>query len=198
MILYGRGLSRSFRCVWALLEADVPFEYVYVDRANLPDNYQALNSQIKVPTLVDGDLVSTESAAIVNYAAALSKLPLMPTAPKSRAAYDDLCYFVMTELEQPLWSIGKHQFAIPEEYRIEAMLKTARWEFEKAQTALLKRFDGSGYVLNNEFSMADVLLGQTLNWAIRFEMDVDQGLRDYRGRMFDRPACVAALKMVEV
>lgn len=195
MILYGRGQSRSFRCVWAFLEADVPFEYVSVDRSQLPDNYLQLNPQTKVPTLVDesAGLVLNESAAIVNYAGELSELDLIP---EQRANFDELCYFVMTELEQPLWTIGKHRFAIPEEYRIEAMIKTATFEFEKAQSALQMRFDTEAYGLGETFSLADILLAQTLNWAQRFEMNVDENLLDYRDRMYARPACVKALEMV--
>jgi glutathione S-transferase len=196
MKLYGRGQSRSFRCVWAFFEAEVPFEYINVAGSNLPDNYSTLNTQIKVPTLVDGDLVLNESAAIVNYAGRLSKQMLIPDEPRARASYDDMCYFVMTEFEQPLWSIGKHRFAIPEEYRIEDMFKTATWEFQKAQAALLQKFDGIGFVLGDDFSMADVLLAQTLNWAVRFEMDVDDGLKSYRDRLFERPACVTALNII--
>ena len=195
MILYGRGQSRSFRCLWALLESGVQFEYIHVDRENLPDNYQGLNSQIKVPTLVDEDLVLNESAAIVNYAGQLASSELIPTEIKRRAYYDEICYFIMTELEQALWSIGKHMFAIPEEYRLKAMLKTAKWEFEKAQTALQVRLADRDFAVGTTFTLADVLLAQTLNWAVRFEMPVDQNLLAYRDRLYGRSACQRAQKM---
>jgi glutathione S-transferase len=29
-----------------------------------------------------------------------------------RARYDEIAFFVMSDLEQPLWSIGKHQFVL--------------------------------------------------------------------------------------
>ena len=196
MILYGRGQSRSFRGVWALLEADIPFEYVSVNSSNLPENYLQLNPQTKVPTLVDEDagLVLNESAAIVNYAGSLSEIELIP---EQRADYDELCYFVMTELEQPLWTIGKHSFALPEEHRVEAMLSTAKFEFEKAQSALQSRFYTEAYGLGEQFTLADVLLAQTLNWAERFKMEVDENLIDYRDRMYQRPACIKGLKLIE-
>tara|TARA_R110002072_G_scaffold5527_10_gene35428 strand:+ start:172 stop:717 length:546 start_codon:yes stop_codon:yes gene_type:complete len=178
-----------------LLESGVQFEYIHVDRENLPDNYQGLNSQIKVPTLVDEDLVLNESAAIVNYAGQLASSELIPTEIKRRAYYDEICYFIMTELEQPLWSIGKHMFAIPEEYRLKAMLKTAKWEFEKAQTALQVRLADRDFAVGTTFTLADVLLAQTLNWAVRFEMPVDQNLLAYRDRLYGRSACQQAQKM---
>jgi glutathione S-transferase len=196
MILYGRGQSRSFRCLWALLEADVQFEYVSVDPESLPENYSKLNSQIKVPTLVDDELVLNESAAIVNYAGQLTKKELIPQDVKGRAAFDEISYFVMTEFEQPLWSMGKHMFALPEEHRIEDVLKTAKWEFEKAQTALQTKLNGREFAVGASFTLADVLLAQTLNWAVRFKMPVDDNLVAYRDRLYERAACQKALGMI--
>ena len=107
--LYGSGQSRSFRALWALEEAGLDFEYVEVTREILGSaDYKAMNPQSKIPTLVDGSLVLTESAAIVNYAASLSIQSLIPADATARAEYDDLCYFVMTDFEQPLWTKGKH------------------------------------------------------------------------------------------
>jgi len=111
--LYGSGQSRSFRALWALEEAGLNFEYVEVTAQFIAsDDYKALNSQSKIPTLVDGALVLTESAAIVNYVASLSDRSLMPEEGPARAEYDDFCYFIMTDFEQPLWTKGKHSFAL--------------------------------------------------------------------------------------
>jgi len=63
-ILYGRGQSRSFRCLWALIEAEVAFEYVEVTPETVPENYALFNSQGKVPALVDDSFCLTESAAM--------------------------------------------------------------------------------------------------------------------------------------
>ena len=195
--LYGSGQSRSFRALWALEEAGLEYEYIGVTKEILASaDYKALNSQSKIPTLVDGSLVLTESAAIVNYAAALSKRTLVPADAGARAEYDDLCYFVMTDFEQPLWTKGKHSFVLPEEQRQEAVIETAVWEFAKSQTALQQRIGSKEFAVGEQFSMADVLLSQTLNWAQRFEMDVAPELLAYKDRHYERPACVASLEKV--
>jgi len=195
--LYGGGQSRSFRALWALEEAGLDFEYVEVTRELLGSaDYKAINPQSKIPTLVDGSLVLTESAAIVNYAASLSSHSLIPADTAARAEYDDLCYFVMTDFEQPLWTMGKHRFALPEEQRKETVLDTAVWEFAKSQTALQQRMGNREFAVGEQFSMADVLLSQTLNWAQRFEMDVAPELLAYKDRHYERAACVASLKRV--
>ena len=196
MKMYGRGQSRSFRGVWALLECGVTFDYVHVDPATLDFDYSTINSQSKVPTLTDGDLVLSESAAIVNYAGNLSG-KFIPDDAAERAAYDNFCYFIMTDFEQPLWTMGKHRFALPEEQRQESILSTALFEFSKAQSALQTLWHDQPFALGETFTLADVLMAQTLNWAQRFEMDVDENLLAYRDRMYARDACQQALQLVE-
>ena len=135
MKLYGMGTSRSFRALWALEEAQLDFEYVPLEYGSSESGgmqsqaYLELNSQGKVPTLVDDDLIITESGAILNYLAARSDiLTLIPRQDlKLRARYDEICCFILTDLEQPLWTNGKHRFALPEAQRVEAILKTTSW-----------------------------------------------------------------------
>ncbi len=205
MKLYGMGKSRSFRALWALEEAGIEYEYVAVEFASSGENgalseaYQKLNSQGKVPTLVDGDLVLTESGAILNYIAGNSTdLTLIPSnSLKRRARYDEIMFFVQTELEQALWSNGKHRFALPEEYRIKEMLTTATFEFNKAMATLEHLFDGEGYVAGEEFTMADVMLAHTLTWAESFKFDVPEKFLTYRNKMYYRKGCKNAVKVVE-
>ena len=205
MKLYGMGKSRSFRALWALEEAGIEYEYVAVEFASsgengaLSEGYQKLNSQGKVPTLVDGDLVLTESGAILNYIAGNSTdLTLIPSnSLKRRARYDEIMFFVQTELEQALWSNGKHRFALPEEYRIKEMLTTATFEFNKAMATLEHLFDGEGYVAGEEFTMADVMLAHTLTWAESFKFDVPEKFLTYRNKMYYRKGCKNAVKVVE-
>jgi len=194
--VYGSGQSRSFRALWALHEAKVPCEHIQMTEAiRDSDEYRKLNPQLKVPTLVDGDLVLTESAAMVNYAGHLSD-GLMPTSPAERAEYDEICYFIMSDFEQPLWTIGKHRFALPEAQRREAIFDTAQWEFEKSELQLQRHLEGKAFAVGGRFTMADVLVAHTLNWAIRFEMTVAPSLQAYRDNHYAREACVASLAVV--
>ncbi|NQZ33828.1 MAG: glutathione S-transferase family protein [Oceanospirillaceae bacterium] len=203
MKLYGMGVSRSFRALWAAQEAGVELDYIIVafgstDKGGAQSNdYKQLNYQGKVPTLVDGDLVLTESAAVINYLA--NKAPQQNLIPKDgtsdRAKYDQMCYFIVTELEQPLWSKGKHKFALPEQYRVPDLIdRTLAFEFAKAQSTLLGLKSTSEFAVGDHFTMADVLLTQTLNWAQRFEFEIDASLLDYKERMMQREAYSAAMQ----
>jgi len=202
MKLYGVGKSRSFRTIWAAEEAGVDYEYVEVEFGGTGDNgsigstYRQLNFQGKVPTMVDGELVLTESAAIVNYIATKNAaLNLIPQAGSiDRALYDQLAFFVLTDLEQPLWTNGKHRFAIPEKWRVPQILETTKWEFEKSQKAL-KDLVGAEpeFAMGDRFTMADVLVAHTLTWAENFKFELFDGFREYKNRMTERAACQAAL-----
>jgi len=88
--------------------------------------YLKLNPQGKVPSLKHDDFVLTESAAILNYIDALADGQFIPSAAKARAKYDELAFFVLSELEQPLWTTGKHKFAIPEEHRVAQVRRNVR------------------------------------------------------------------------
>ena len=205
MKLYGMGQSRSFRALWALEESGLEYEYIAVEFGSSDsngvrsDDYKNLNYEGKVPTLVDGDFVIIESGAILNYIAAFCPtLNLIPSTDiNQRAKYDELCCFVLTELEQGLWSNGKHRFALPKEQRVPDMLSTATWEFNKAIKTLQNMFDGSSFIIGETFTMADVLLAQTLSWAESFKFEVPEDLLAYKNRMYARPACMRALKKLD-
>ncbi|RKZ95524.1 MAG: glutathione S-transferase family protein, partial [Gammaproteobacteria bacterium] len=144
LTLYGSNNTRSFRALWALEEAGLEYDYQQVRLGRPGKNgarsepYTQLNFQGKVPTLVDNDLVVTESAAILNYIATLvPNKKLIPLDDiKLRAHYDQLCFFVLSELEQPLWTSAKHSFALPKELRLADIDKTTQWEFNRAVGAL--------------------------------------------------------------
>ena len=206
MKLYGMQQSRSFRCLWALEESGLDYEYVPIklrtsgdqpDSAQHP-SYLAVNIQGKVPTLIDDKMILTESVAILNHIG--RKAPdsgLIPEGNlKAQAKYDELISFVLAELEQPLWSKGKHTFALPEEHRIPAMLETAKFEFAKAVRTLAHLLGENEFAIGNKFSIADILLAQTFNWAIRFEFDVPEKFINLRDNHYKRPSAVRALELV--
>ena len=72
MILYEFAPTRSSRARWMLQELGVEFEAIAVTLeagGHRRPEFLAVNPTGKVPALVDGDFVLTESAAIVLYLA---------------------------------------------------------------------------------------------------------------------------------
>jgi glutathione S-transferase len=206
MKLYGSNMTRSFRCNWAAEEAGLEYEYVKVkfgssdETGTNSETYLSINSQGKVPTLVDDSvegepLVLTESAAIVNYLAAKSGKALRPVASDivANAKYDELMFFIMADLEQPLWTNGKHRFAIPKAHRVADVLPTTIWEFEKSQKALTNLIgEAPTYALGDSFTMVDIMLAHTLMWGEAFNFKLLPGLKAYKDQMYQREACQRA------
>ena len=198
--LYGSGQSRSFRALWALEEAGIEYEYQSVEIGSNTNNgtqtyaYKQLNIQGKVPALTDGKLVLTESGAIVNYIAMQNLAAnLIPTDIVARAHYDQQCFFVLSELEQPLWTYSKHRFILPKEYRLKEISNAVYWEFEKAVNALEQQLSGKEFAVGNHFTMADILIAHTLRWADKAKFIVPEPLLNYTERMCERNAFKQAL-----
>jgi glutathione S-transferase len=196
LTLYGLPKTRSDRALWALEEKGAPykFEYVHLSKGEgRTPEFLALNPAGKIPLLVDGDVVVAESIAICNYIAdrCTGKAIAPAFATDERAHYDQWCSFAISELEQPLWTIAKHRFALPEEKRVPAIMATARWEFTVAAKRLAQGLEGRAFILGNTFSAADILLGHTLKWARAFEVPTEQAIVDaYADSLFARPAFV--------
>jgi glutathione S-transferase len=201
--VFGYPQTRSRRITWMLEELEQDYEFRLVD-FNKGDSksaeFLAINPAGKVPAMQDGELVLTESAAIVTYIG--DKFPqkrLVPgTGTAERGLYDQWSYFALTELEQPLWTMGKHRFAIPKEYRVPEIMKTAEWEFQQALSLLEKGLGNNEYILGSEFSAADILICHTLIWGINFKQVVEQdNLNQYVQRLRERDALKRAISKEE-
>jgi glutathione S-transferase len=196
--VYGMPRTRSTRILWALEELGLEYVFHSVDLAKgegQSPEFLKLNPGGKIPVLVDGDLVLSESAAICTYLGdKYSEAELVPRpGTRDRGVYDQWSYFVMTELEQPLWTIGKHKFVFPEEKRVPAIIDVALWEFQKAAAVLAKHLDGSDYLVGAAFSMVDILATHSLLWARAFKLPHHQELLDqYAERISGRTAFAKA------
>lgn len=196
--VYGMPRSRTTRVVWTLEELAVEYRCQLVDllkgEGQQPE-FLALNPSGKIPVLVDGDLVLSESAAICTYLG--DKYPEQALVPRpgtaERGKYDQWCYFVLSELEQPLWTIAKHKFVFPEEKRLPAIFEIAAWEFQRAAAILMQGLVERNYLVGESFTLADLLAAHTLVWARAFK--VPHGislLDDYEQRICARPAYLRA------
>lgn len=196
--VYGCANTRSHRAVWALEEAGAVCEYHKVDvftGAGRNPDYLALNPGGKVPALVNGDLILTESAAICTYIGdSFPDSGLVPLEGSlERAKYYQWCFFVLSELEQPLWTIAKHRFALPEKRRAPAVIETAVWEFGVAAKVLATGLGDQEYLVGNRFTAADILAAHTLAWACAFDLPFGHAKLDaYVDRLQARPARVRA------
>lgn len=201
--LYGSPNTRSLRAAWALEEAGAEYRCIRIEllkgQGRAPE-FLGINPGGKVPALVDGDLVLTESGAICTYVGErFPKSGLVPPAgTRDRALYDKWCFFVIGELEQPLWTIAKHKFALPGERRVPQVIETATWEFHQATRVLDTDFGEREYAVGDRFTAADILIGHTLAWAKAYKVPVEQHrLHAYADRVLRRPALARARQREE-
>ena len=191
--LYGCPNSRALRALWALEQARADYEYVPIDLfrgEGRSPAFLAVNPAGKVPVLVDGGLTLTESFAIVTYVG--ERFPesgLVPTDVRERAEYCRWCSFVITELEQPLWTIARHRFILPKAQRLPQIEPIEIESFGRAAAHLAGRLQDRQHLLDSGFGGADILAAHTLAWARSARVPLGHDvLEAYLERMNAHPA----------
>jgi len=99
--------SNALKVRFLLAELDVPYERreIPITRPR-PDDYVALNPLAGIPTLIDGDLVLTESNAILRYLAnRCGGEELYPADPVERAPVDEFLDRYSLTLRPALFSV---------------------------------------------------------------------------------------------
>jgi glutathione S-transferase len=192
MKLYGFPPTRSIRALWTLHELEVEFEFVQVNLIageNRRPEFLALNPAGKLPVLVDGDFVLTESVAIVLYLAEkYADKGLLPTGLEARARVDHWLLFTVTELEQPLWRISRHTALYPKEKRLPGEVALARQDFQDMAAVMEKHMTGRRFIEGDRVTVADFVAAYTLDWANEVHLlDASPQLRRYMDEMYTRP-----------
>jgi len=200
MKLYEFGPTRSIRVRWTLQELGVEFESVIVNLIageNRRPEFLAINPAGKLPVLVDGPLVLTESVAIVLYLA--EKYPekrFIPSSLEQRGQTYRWLLFAATELEQPLWRISRHTNIYPEEQRLPGDVAIARREFKDMAAILEKHMREREFVVGDGPTVADFVTAYTLDWGDMVKLlDGFPALTAYMKRMYARPK--APLRIAE-
>lgn len=157
--IYGKKKSRTIRCLWALEELGLAYEHIPIDQEageNHSPAYLALNPAGKVPTLVEGDFVLTESMAINLYLASREPGKLLPAEPHKMAKVLQWTLWAASEAEFQLITILK-EFRRGEgqadQERVNAALAALGTTIKVLEGHLS---EGGPYLLGNEFTMADL------------------------------------------
>lgn len=196
--LYSFPQSRSLRVSWTLEELGVEYQcqHVALDKGEGQSAaHLARHPDGKVPVIEDDDVHLFESAPICRYLAeTYGNGSLLPSDPAGRAQVDQWLSFIVTEIEQPLWNQAKHKFALPEDKRVPAILPVCAWEFQRAISALERRYNGQENLVGNTFTLADLFLTHTLSWAASMKHRLPEPLLAYRERHIKRPAMAKAME----
>lgn len=191
--LYGTPPTRALRVIWLLNELGLEYEVVPVDLLrgeHREHDFLALNPAAKVPVLVDGDQVITESAAIQLYLAEKNpQAGYIPVTLADRAQMYRWIFFLVTEIEQPLWRIARHTFVYPEHQRIPQDVDLARQECMDMLAVLERHLQGREFLVGDQISVADFNAAYTLDWANEEKLlENAPRLSGYLEAMYARPA----------
>lgn len=198
--LVGIGKSRAFRCLWALEELGISYQYVPA----LPQSEEVkrYNPLGKIPILLEEDgFCLYETTAIINHlgdkhrSSCSNNTLVPPSGTNERSLYEQTMSVLATELDaQGLWIHRKHE-AMGEFFgHIPEAVEHARKYFNKTNRALIQQLKTSreraetdagkpSYLLGPTFTAADIVYVHCLDWSKMIGWDTkwkdDTVLEDY-------------------
>ena len=187
MKLYWSPRTRSFATLWLMEETGEPYERVLTDvfkGDQKKPEYLAINPMGKVPALQDGEASLAEVAAICAYVA--ERYPQARLAPALgdplRAKYLYWLFFGPGCVEPAMVQVAT---------KIEMNPTAAGWgDATRVYDVLDKALEKGPWILGENFSAADIVIGAGLNFSIRlFKMIPTRPSFDrYLDRCAARPA----------
>jgi glutathione S-transferase len=194
MKLYHAPQTRSVRPRWLLEEMGVPYELVKLDMSkgeHKTPAYLKIHPHGALPALLDGDLAMIESGAICSYLA--DKFPDKQMAPPlgtpARGRYEQWMFYTMATLEPPIVQLFMHTIMLPEAQRSAQVVEESRTAYAACARVLSDALAGRTYLLGEQFTAADVMVGSTLAWAQMMGLTNDwPELAAYVQRLATRPA----------
>ncbi|MES2644308.1 MAG: glutathione S-transferase family protein [Myxococcota bacterium] len=188
LTLYHNPMSRGRIAHWMLEEVGVPYDVVLIDFAkgeNKAAGFLALNPMGKIPTLVHGDVVVTEAAAICTYLA--DRFPSAGLAPAlddpRRATWLRWLFFGAGCVEPALVD---RMFERPPPERPGAL---GYGTYADTLNALEGALSPGPFILGETFSAADVYIASEIGWGlITRSLEARPRFEAYFARCGERPA----------
>jgi len=196
--LYGYNfVSRAERVIWVLNELELPFELIRLDPLKgemLTEPFLNLNPNAKVPVLVHGDKVLSESVAISEYLHFLRpEKQLMPDTQDAYYQYRHAMSYMVSEIEPYLW-VGIQASRLKAFYHWpEGTGESAVVILKKKIPYLFELIGTKPFMLGEQFSIADVFAFQMINWAASFGVELPDPIASYSKRLSQRPSFPAPI-----
>jgi glutathione S-transferase len=188
LTLYHAAPSRSSIIRWMLEEIGEPYEIQPLSLSkgdNRAPDYLAVNPMGKVPALRHGDAVITEAAAICAYLAdefPRAKLNV-PLGDARRGPYLKWLFFGPSCIEPAMMD---RAFPRKEEARRAAL---GYGDFDTVINVVADAVARGPYILGEQFTAADVVIGSTLRFGMLFKLLPERPeFTAYTGRLAQRPA----------
>ena len=193
--LYHLPRTRSVRIIWLLEELGLDYEVEVLtgDTKSAPA-FLKISPFGKVPAIEDGDLVLTESVAIVQYILSeYGKGQLHPPVDsKEYAQFLQWLNFGEATLMQPIAEVIVNKLFRPEEHQHQFSIDNGTKNFSDMARVIDGVLANSDYLVGDAFTAADIVTGYSLNVAdmlgLISAIDDIAHLRDYIDRLRSREA----------
>jgi len=192
----GATKSRAFRVMWMLEEMGEDYTQI----AAGPRTPQAMqyNPSGKIPALIDGDEILTDSVAIMTYLGDKHGMLTAPAGTPARARQDAMTFWLIDEFDAILWATAKHSFVFPEDRRVPAIKDSLKAEFTRAADLLAERLDGP-FLMGDQMTHCDILAVHCINWSIGAGFPrLNDKINTWAATLRDRDAFKAAQAKVAV
>lgn len=197
LTIYHAPRTRSVRPIWLCFELGIEVQIKtvpFTPEALAAPGFRELSPAGKIPVMVDGDLTVFESSAIVE--AILDRYGsgrLRPAAgTNDRAHYNQWCAFSEATLLRP---VGYNRLLRTPEDGLANLMKDANSKAHGALSAVETALSGRDYLVGDEFSAADIMMGYALA-LLDFSKTLDERYpvcRRYLARLMAREACQRAI-----
>ncbi len=202
MKLYFAPNTRAVRTAWLLNELEIEFELERFSQLGDPAmrsaEYKAINPNNRVPVLVDGDVVISESTAIAQYIAArYGNGRLVPDVNSpDYPVYLQWLHYGEGMIMPPMNNYVVETILLPPDRRSEEHAKRAFKLMSRILQALDAHLDNREYLVG-DFTVADTITGHAALMCGKFGIDFAElpNIAAYVERLRQRPALQKALEL---
>ena len=201
LTVWGVGTTRTMRVHWLMFELGLDYETQRIESRTGETQdpaYLKINPKQKIPSLVDGDLVVTESTAIMRHLRRCYdtlKYDEYQQSVEGQAAYDEWLSFMLMELDATsLYVVRRHRDLHQIYGKADNAVSSSIAYFEKMITSVEDRIKGRQFLWGSRFSELDIHLTILLDWASAVDAKVPEALVAYHSEMTQRGAYLAARK----
>ncbi len=186
--------TRSVRVIWLCEELALPYQVEVIDFSpafrNSPE-WRRKSPTGKVPAMTDGDLTMFESGAMADYL--LERYGNGRLLPAPGTAASALCrqwaWFAEATFARPLGEIVNHNRVAPEGRVVEFVIEDCKARARVCVEAIEDVVAKSEYLVDDTFTVADIMNGYTLLLATNFGVLTDDfpHTQAYYNRLSQRP-----------
>ncbi len=188
LTLYHAAPSRSSIVRWMLEELGEPYDLHVLSLMKGEQKqpaYLAVNPMGKVPALKHGDTIITEAAAICTYLA--DEFPKgrlnVPVGDPRRGPYLKWLFFGPSCIEAAIMDRASPRKEEPRRGTL------GYGDFDTVMNVAAKAVEPGPYLMGEQFTAADVVVGSTLRWGMMFGLLPKRPeFVSYVGRLEQRPA----------